>query len=106
MKEVPDILNRVVDTVLAYRPKPKTKAAKKRKRLKTKQEKGKKPTRAAGFLFRNRAAHTVALGIIALSVPRTVSVTLAGRHHSSSLSRQTSRTRSRIYQSSDVCLFD
>ena len=39
MKDVPDILNKVVDTVLAYRPKPKTKAAKKRKRLKVKQEK-------------------------------------------------------------------
>jgi hypothetical protein len=44
MKDAPDILNRVVDTVLAYRPKPKTKAAKKRKRLKVKQEKDKKPT--------------------------------------------------------------
>ncbi len=39
MKDVPDSLNKIVDTVLAYRPKPKTKAAKKRKRLKTKEEK-------------------------------------------------------------------
>jgi hypothetical protein len=41
--EVPDILNRLTDTVLAYRPPPKSKAQKKRKRLKTKFEKGKKP---------------------------------------------------------------
>jgi hypothetical protein len=27
MKDVPDALNRIVDIVLAYRPKPKTKAA-------------------------------------------------------------------------------
>jgi hypothetical protein len=33
MKEVPDALNRIVDVVLAHRPKPKTKAARKRKRL-------------------------------------------------------------------------
>jgi hypothetical protein len=33
MKDVPEALNRIVDKVLAYRPKPKTKAAKKRKRL-------------------------------------------------------------------------
>jgi hypothetical protein len=39
MKEIPDSLNKIVDTVLAYRPKPKTKAAKKRKRQKTKEEK-------------------------------------------------------------------
>jgi hypothetical protein len=32
MKDVPDALNKMVDVVLAYRPKPKTKAAKKRKR--------------------------------------------------------------------------
>jgi hypothetical protein len=39
MKDVPEALNRIVDKVLAYRPKPKTKAAKKRKRLKVKQDK-------------------------------------------------------------------
>jgi hypothetical protein len=39
--EVPDELNRIVDKVLAYRPKPKTKAAKKRKRKKTALEKKK-----------------------------------------------------------------
>lgn len=33
--EIPDELNKIVDKVLAYRPKPKTKAAKKRKRKKT-----------------------------------------------------------------------
>ena len=33
MKEVPDALNKITDIVLAYRPKPKTKAARKRKRL-------------------------------------------------------------------------
>ncbi len=36
MKEVPDALNKIVDTILAYKPKPTTKAAKKRKRLKSK----------------------------------------------------------------------
>jgi hypothetical protein len=36
MKDVPEILNRAVDKVLAYRPKPKSKAAKKRKRMKAK----------------------------------------------------------------------
>jgi hypothetical protein len=41
--EVPDDLNRIVDKVLAYRPKPKTKAAKKRKRKKTALEKQSKP---------------------------------------------------------------
>jgi hypothetical protein len=41
--EVPDELNRIVDKVLAYRPKPKTKAAKKRKRKKTALEKQSKP---------------------------------------------------------------
>jgi hypothetical protein len=30
MKDVPEALNRIVDKVLAYRPKPKTKAARKR----------------------------------------------------------------------------
>jgi len=39
MKEVPDALNKIVDVVLTYRPKPKTKAALKRKRLKPKTEK-------------------------------------------------------------------
>ena len=39
MKEIPDALNKIVDTVLAYRPKPKTKAARKRKRLKQEIEK-------------------------------------------------------------------
>jgi hypothetical protein len=39
MKEIPAELNTIADVVLAYRPKPKTKAAKKRKRLKTKLEK-------------------------------------------------------------------
>lgn len=32
MKEAPDILNRITDVVLAYRPNPKTKKASKRKR--------------------------------------------------------------------------
>ena len=44
MKDAPDALNRIVDTVLAYKPKPKTKAAKKRKRLKAAKEKEAKPT--------------------------------------------------------------
>ncbi len=39
MKGVPDVLNAITDMVLAYRPKPKTKAARKRKRLKGKIEK-------------------------------------------------------------------
>ena len=43
MKGVPDVLNAVTDVVLAYRPKPKTKAALKRKRLKSKIEKQAKP---------------------------------------------------------------
>lgn len=30
MKDVPDALNKIVDVVLAYRPKPRTKAARKR----------------------------------------------------------------------------
>ena len=41
--EIPDELNKIVDKVLAYRPKPKTKAAKKRKRKKTALEKKDKP---------------------------------------------------------------
>ena len=32
MKDVPGILDRVTDVILAYKPKPKTKAAKRRKR--------------------------------------------------------------------------
>jgi hypothetical protein len=36
MKEIPDALNKITDIVLAYRPKPKTKAARKRKRLQKK----------------------------------------------------------------------
>ncbi len=44
MKETPEILNAIVDRVLAYRPKPKSKAAKKRKRLTTKKAKEAKPT--------------------------------------------------------------
>ena len=41
--EIPEELNQIVDKVLAYRPKPKTKAAKKRKRKKTALEKKAKP---------------------------------------------------------------
>ena len=44
MKETPDGLNKIVDVVLAYRPKPKTKAAKKRKRKAIQKEKQAKPT--------------------------------------------------------------
>ena len=43
MKKIPEVLNTITDVVLAYKPPPKTKAAKKRKRLKTKIEKEKKP---------------------------------------------------------------
>jgi hypothetical protein len=39
MKEVPEALNKITDIVLAYRPKPKTKAARKRHRAKKKAEK-------------------------------------------------------------------
>lgn len=39
MKDAPDELNRIVDKVLAYRPKPKTKAAKKRKKRRAEKEK-------------------------------------------------------------------
>ena len=39
MKDVPPILDRVADVVLAYRPKPKTKAAKKRARRKKRKKK-------------------------------------------------------------------
>ena len=41
MKDVPDSLNKIVDVVLAYRPKPKSKGAKKRKRKKAALEKQK-----------------------------------------------------------------
>jgi hypothetical protein len=44
MNDVPDDLNRIVDKVPAYRPKPKTKAAMKRNRKKTALEKQAKPT--------------------------------------------------------------
>jgi hypothetical protein len=44
MKTAPEVLNKIVDTVLAYRPKPKSKAARKRKRLKAEKEKQAKPT--------------------------------------------------------------
>ncbi len=43
MKDAPDALNKTVDKVLAYKPKPKTKAAKKRKSLKAAKEKKAKP---------------------------------------------------------------
>jgi hypothetical protein len=43
MKGIPEGLNVITDVVLAYRPKPKTKAAKKRTRLKTKIQKQAKP---------------------------------------------------------------
>jgi hypothetical protein len=42
--EVPDALNRIVDKVLAYRPKPKSKGAKKRTRKKKVLEKQREPT--------------------------------------------------------------
>lgn len=41
MKNIPESLNKIADVVLAYRPKPKTKAAMKRKRLKVKNDKAK-----------------------------------------------------------------
>ena len=41
MKDIPDALNKIADVVLAYRPKPKTKAARKRVRQKKKVEKAK-----------------------------------------------------------------
>ena len=43
MKDAPEILDKMVDVVLAYRPKPKSKAAKKRTRKKKLLEKA-KPT--------------------------------------------------------------
>jgi hypothetical protein len=42
--EVPEELNKIVDKVLAYRPKPKSKGAKKRTRKKKALEKQAKPT--------------------------------------------------------------
>lgn len=48
MKDSPDVpeeLNKIVDKVLAYRPKPKSKAAKKRTRKKKALEKEAKPTK-------------------------------------------------------------
>ena len=44
MKDAPEVLNTIVDKVLAYRPKPKSKGAKKRKRKQTALEKQAKPT--------------------------------------------------------------
>ena len=41
--DVPEILNTITDVVLAYRPKPKSKAARKRKRLKSNLEKEMSP---------------------------------------------------------------
>lgn len=41
MKETPEILDKMADLVLAYRPKPKSKAAKKRTRKKKALEKDK-----------------------------------------------------------------
>ena len=40
MKNVPEVLDQMTDAVLAYRPKPKSKAAKKRKRKAAKKAKG------------------------------------------------------------------
>ncbi len=40
MKNVPPELDKITDVVLAYRPKPKSKAAKKRKRKATRKAKG------------------------------------------------------------------
>ena len=41
MKDVPPELDRIVDVVLAYRPKPKTKSSKRRIRRKKREEKRK-----------------------------------------------------------------
>jgi hypothetical protein len=52
MKEAPEILNAIVDKVLAYRLKPKSKGAKKRKRKQTALEKKKDKTLLTdGFLL-------------------------------------------------------
>ncbi len=40
MKNTPEVLDKMVDAVLAYRPKPKSKAAKKRARKAKKKAKG------------------------------------------------------------------
>jgi hypothetical protein len=40
MKNVPPVLDKIADVVLAYRPKPKSKAAKKRKRKAARKAKG------------------------------------------------------------------
>lgn len=40
MKKTPEALDKITDIVLAYRPKPKSKAAKKRKRKAAKKAKG------------------------------------------------------------------
>lgn len=40
MKQVPEVLDKMADLVLGYRPKPKSKAAKKRRRKTTKKTKG------------------------------------------------------------------
>ena len=40
MKGVPEVLDKMADAVLAYRPKPKSKAAKKRRRKAVKKAKG------------------------------------------------------------------
>ena len=44
MKDAPEVLNAIVDKVLAYRPKPKSKGAKKRKRMKKNIERQREPT--------------------------------------------------------------
>ena len=38
--KLPEVLEKIVDTVLAYKPKPKTKAAKKRKKVARNRQKG------------------------------------------------------------------
>lgn len=50
--DIPESLNKIVDIVLAYKPKPKTKAVKKRKRKKTALEKKANPPDTVGFLLR------------------------------------------------------
>lgn len=40
MKEVPEVLDKMIDAVLSYKPKPKSKAAKKRGRKTAKKAKG------------------------------------------------------------------
>ena len=48
MKGVPDALNAIADVGLTYRPKPKTKAAKRRKRLRAKNDKAKASNKTSG----------------------------------------------------------